>query len=48
MAGRNVYNIDSSPPAGCSVDQAVYVLRHGSRYPDPSAYQQWQNLSYKV
>lgn len=48
ITGPNVYNIDPNPPAGCTVDQAIYVLRHGSRYPDPSAYQQWQTLYQKL
>ena len=26
----------------------AFTSRHGSRYPDPSAYQQWQNLSTKI
>lgn len=46
--GPNVFGISSEVPEGCSVDQAVFVSRHGSRYPDPSAYAQWQNLSSKV
>ncbi|KAE8357053.1 histidine phosphatase superfamily [Aspergillus coremiiformis] len=42
--GPNVNKIDSTVPEGCSVDQAVYVVRHGSRYPDPGAYNQWKSL----
>ncbi|KAL2869188.1 putative histidine acid phosphatase [Aspergillus lucknowensis] len=44
FAGRNVNWISADVPEGCSVDQAVYVVRHGSRYPDPGAYEEWQAL----
>ncbi|KAL4797970.1 histidine phosphatase superfamily [Aspergillus venezuelensis] len=44
FAGPNVNKISSDVPDGCSVDQAVYVVRHGSRYPDPGAYEEWQAL----
>ncbi|KAL2783957.1 histidine phosphatase superfamily [Aspergillus keveii] len=44
FAGPNVNKISSDVPEGCSVDQAVYVVRHGSRYPDPGAYAEWQAL----
>ncbi|KAL4813439.1 histidine phosphatase superfamily [Aspergillus spinulosporus] len=44
FAGPNVNKISSDIPDGCSVDQAVYVVRHGSRYPDPGAYEEWQAL----
>ncbi|OIW29655.1 histidine acid phosphatase [Coniochaeta ligniaria NRRL 30616] len=40
-AGPNVYNISPDVPEGCVVDQAAYILRHGSRYPDNGAYQGW-------
>ncbi|KAL2827532.1 histidine phosphatase superfamily [Aspergillus cavernicola] len=43
-AGPNVNQISSDIPEGCSVDQAVYVVRHGSRYPDTGAYAEWQAL----
>jgi acid phosphatase len=46
--GPNVFNIDPNPPAGCSIDQAAFTSRHGSRYPDPSAYNQWVTLAEKV
>ncbi|KAB5550958.1 histidine acid phosphatase, partial [Coniochaeta sp. 2T2.1] len=39
--GPNVYNISSDVPEGCVVDQAAYILRHGSRYPDNGAYNGW-------
>ncbi|OJJ62518.1 hypothetical protein ASPSYDRAFT_649305 [Aspergillus sydowii CBS 593.65] len=44
FAGPNVNRISPGVPEGCSVDQAVYVVRHGSRYPDPGAYEEWQAL----
>ncbi|KAK1141719.1 hypothetical protein N8T08_008817 [Aspergillus melleus] len=44
FAGPNVNSIPSTVPDGCSVDQAVYVVRHGSRYPDPGAFDEWQAL----
>lgn len=46
--GPNVNGISSAVPEGCSVDQAVYVVRHGSRYPDPGAYEEWQALHEAV
>ncbi|KAF7593111.1 hypothetical protein BBP40_012056 [Aspergillus hancockii] len=47
FAGPNVNKISLTVPEGCSVDQAIYIVRHGSRYPDPGAYQEWQDL-YKA
>ncbi|KAF9883844.1 hypothetical protein FE257_002735 [Aspergillus nanangensis] len=44
FAGPNVNNIPASTPDGCLVDQAVYVVRHGSRYPDPGAWEEWKAL----
>ncbi|KAI1613080.1 putative histidine acid phosphatase [Exophiala viscosa] len=35
-------------PDGCTVDTAVFVSRHASRYPDLAAYEQWLNLSAKI
>lgn len=46
--GPNVNSIDYEVPDGCFVDTAAFVSRHGSRYPDASAYYQWTNLSAKV
>ncbi|KAJ7709541.1 phosphoglycerate mutase-like protein [Mycena rosella] len=34
-------------PAGCVVDQAAYILRHGSRYPEPGSFAGWQALFAK-
>lgn len=47
-SGPNVFGISSDAPDGCTVDQAAYVSRHGSRYPDPGAYNGWVALYEKV
>ncbi|KAK6211346.1 histidine acid phosphatase [Colletotrichum tabaci] len=44
FAGPNVHGISSDIPDNCIVDQAAYVLRHGSRYPDPGAYNGWVSM----
>ncbi|KAF6825852.1 histidine acid [Colletotrichum musicola] len=44
FAGPNVNGISSDVPENCYVDQAAYVLRHGSRYPDPGAYNGWVSM----
>jgi acid phosphatase len=46
--GPNVFDISPDAPEGCSVDQAAFSSRHGSRYPDPGAYNGWLTLSAKV
>ncbi|KAH8151809.1 uncharacterized protein LAJ45_03800 [Morchella importuna] len=46
--GPDVFGISQEIPQGCEVDQAVYVIRHGSRYPDPGAYKEWQTLYAKL
>lgn len=43
-AGPNVYNISSEIPENCYVDQAAYVSRHGSRFPDTGAYAGWVDM----
>ncbi|KAF5502436.1 Acid phosphatase PHO1 [Colletotrichum aenigma] len=43
-AGPNVNEISSDIPENCFVDQAAYVSRHGSRYPDPGAYNGWVSM----
>ncbi|KAK1993958.1 histidine acid phosphatase [Colletotrichum falcatum] len=47
FAGPNVNNISSDIPENCYVDQAAYVLRHGSRYPDPGAYNGWISMQQR-
>lgn len=39
-----MYNISSEVPENCYVDQAAYISRHGSRYPDASAYAGWVDM----
>ncbi|KAL4255725.1 histidine acid phosphatase family protein [Pleurotus pulmonarius] len=39
--------IPTETPPGCRVDQAAYILRHGSRYPEPGSFQGWVNLFNK-
>ena len=48
IAGPNAFNISNEVPNGCKVDQAVYISRHGSRYPDPGAYNGWVELYERV
>ncbi|KAH7118561.1 histidine acid phosphatase [Dactylonectria estremocensis] len=42
--GPNVNKISADVPEQCTVDQAAYVLRHGSRYPDNGAYNEWKEM----
>lgn len=46
--GPDVNDITYEVPDGCSVDMAAFVSRHGSRYPDTGAYNQWVALAAKV
>jgi hypothetical protein len=43
-----VYDISPNVPEDCTVDQAAYILRHGSRYPDNGAYQGWLSLQARL
>ncbi|KAH7311483.1 histidine acid phosphatase [Stachybotrys elegans] len=43
--GPDVHGISSEIPEDCYVDQAAYVLRHGSRYPDPGAHGGWVEMA---
>ncbi|KAH8692019.1 histidine phosphatase superfamily [Talaromyces proteolyticus] len=47
FSSPNINHISTEVPAGCAVDQAVYIVRHGSRYPDPGAYEEWEALYKK-
>ena len=40
--------IENFVPENCYVDQVAYVVRHGSRFPDSGAYNQWVALYDKV
>lgn len=46
--GPNILGISADVPEGCTVDQVAYVVRHGSRYPDNGAYQEWVDMHKKV
>ncbi|KAI9172358.1 putative inactive purple acid phosphatase [Paramyrothecium foliicola] len=46
-AAGDVTGISSEIPEGCVVDQAAYVLRHGSRYPDTGAHGGWVNMAQR-
>ncbi|KAF4554998.1 Histidine phosphatase-like protein 9 [Elsinoe fawcettii] len=46
--GPSTSGISADVPAQCSIDQAFYVIRHGSRYPDPGAYREWTDLQKKL
>lgn len=46
--GTNVHGIPLTLEQGCEVDQAAYVLRHGSRYPDKRAYSGWLDMLDRV
>ncbi|KAK8066297.1 hypothetical protein PG997_013044 [Apiospora hydei] len=47
FAGDNVNGISADVPENCYVDQAAYVSRHGSRFPDQGAYNGWVSLQQK-
>ena len=40
--------ISSDVPAGCKVELAAFFSRHGSRYPDNGAYNQWKDLYDRI
>ncbi|RYP12410.1 hypothetical protein DL767_011321 [Monosporascus sp. MG133] len=46
-AGPNVFGISPDVPESCYVDQAAYISRHGSRYPDKGAYGGWVSMYEK-
>ncbi|QRV85050.1 histidine phosphatase family containing protein [Ceratobasidium sp. AG-Ba] len=46
--GPDITGVSQTVPAGCAVDQVALVSRHGSRYPDPGAYNEWLALATKV
>ncbi|KAK7954041.1 histidine acid phosphatase [Apiospora saccharicola] len=48
FAGENVNGISTDIPDNCYVDQAAYVSRHGSRFPDQGAYNGWVSLQQKL
>lgn len=46
--GPEVTGISSEVPAGCKVELAAFFSRHGSRYPDSGAYNEWTNLYNRI
>ncbi|KAH6663568.1 acid phosphatase PHO1 [Plectosphaerella plurivora] len=44
-AAPDVNDISSDIPDNCYVDQAAYVLRHGSRFPDTGAHSGWVEMA---
>ena len=40
--------MDNTVPEHCTVEQVAYVSRHGSRFPDNGAYNEWVTLYNKV
>ncbi|PWY92282.1 histidine acid phosphatase [Aspergillus heteromorphus CBS 117.55] len=48
FAGPNVFGISNEVPSQCTVQQAAYVVRHGSRFPDSGSYDSWVALQEKI
>ncbi|KAK8002715.1 hypothetical protein PG989_002434 [Apiospora arundinis] len=48
FAGDNVNGISPEVPENCYVDQAAYVSRHGSRFPDQGAYNGWVKFQQRL
>ncbi|CAI7633117.1 unnamed protein product [Penicillium crustosum] len=48
FAGPNVNGIENKTPEKCTVRQAAYVVRHGSRFPDTGSYESWVALYHKI
>ncbi|KAA8572224.1 hypothetical protein EYC84_002129 [Monilinia fructicola] len=46
--GPNVYRISNQVPESCYVEQVAYNVRHGSRYPDSGAYEQWTSFYAEI
>ncbi|KAI0067654.1 phosphoglycerate mutase-like protein [Artomyces pyxidatus] len=42
------FGLPVGTPAGCIVDQAAYIVRHGARYPTSGSFAGWQNLFLKI
>nr|VWO97995.1 G-protein comlpex beta subunit CpcB [Ganoderma boninense] len=42
------FGVPPSIPAQCRVDQAAYIVRHGSRFPEPGSFAGWQALFNKL
>ncbi|KAJ5316526.1 hypothetical protein N7508_001034 [Penicillium antarcticum] len=48
FAGPNVNGIKNEVPDRCSVRQAAYIVRHGSRFPDTGSYNSWVAIYDKI
>ncbi|KAJ5221768.1 phosphoglycerate mutase-like protein [Penicillium citrinum] len=48
FAGPNVNGISNDVPEKCTVQQAAYIVRHGSRFPDTGSYNSWVELQTKI
>ncbi|KAJ5983413.1 phosphoglycerate mutase-like protein [Penicillium waksmanii] len=48
FAGPNVNGVSNETPEKCTVQQAAYVVRHGSRFPDTGSYNSWVALQEKI
>ncbi|KAL6704834.1 hypothetical protein ACN47E_007517 [Coniothyrium glycines] len=46
--GPEVTGISPDVPHGCSIDLAAFFSRHGSRYPDTGAYNEWTDLHERI
>ncbi|KAI0635070.1 phosphoglycerate mutase-like protein [Trametes polyzona] len=42
------FGIPPTTPPRCVVDRAAYIVRHGSRYPEPGSFAGWQALHSKL
>ncbi|OKO92772.1 Constitutive acid phosphatase [Penicillium subrubescens] len=47
LAGPNVNGVVNDVPDKCTVQQAAYVVRHGSRFPDTGSYNSWVAIKDK-
>ncbi|KIM98232.1 hypothetical protein OIDMADRAFT_128149 [Oidiodendron maius Zn] len=48
FVGPNVFGISNEVPKGCTVQQAAYIVRHGSRFPDPGSYNSWVSIAERI
>ncbi|KAJ5714456.1 phosphoglycerate mutase-like protein [Penicillium malachiteum] len=48
FAGPNVNGVDNTVPDKCTVQQAAYIVRHGSRFPDSGSYDSWVGIYDKI
>ncbi|KAI0674221.1 phosphoglycerate mutase-like protein [Trametes maxima] len=42
------FGVDPTTPAQCTVERAAYIVRHGSRFPEPGSFAGWQALHAKL